>query len=85
MRDDVRDLIQEARREVRRASGIPLTSVEQVEERRTVEIEEMNKFIFNAFHIRLMGPLKSKVIWTDKGAAAQLTVDDHSFHVRKDE
>ena len=78
------DLIKEARRELRRASGIPFTSEEQAEERRRTEIEQMMKLLVESLGYRIMLPLRLEVIWTDKGATAQMTVDAHRFHLYKD-
>jgi hypothetical protein len=80
---EIRELIQEAKREIRRASGVPLTEEDQIEERRLNEMKEMNQFIFDVFRIRLMGPLKAIVIWTGTEAATELTVERKVFHIRK--
>lgn len=84
MSQNIRELIREARSEMRRASGLPLTAEEQSEESRRTLMNEMNKFIVESLGFRLMFPLKSDVIWTNKGAAAQLTVEGRIFHIRKD-
>jgi hypothetical protein len=84
MDPDLRELMEQARRELRRASGLPLSPEEQAEERRLAEMDELNRFIFDTLRIRLMFPLKAKVVWSQGGAAAQLTVDGATFHLRKD-
>jgi hypothetical protein len=84
MSPDLSNLIQEARRELRRASQLPLSQAEQAEEQRAIEIDELEMFLYTTFRPRLMFPLKAKVVWGDRGAAGQLTVDDAIFHLRKD-
>jgi hypothetical protein len=54
-------LIQEAKRTVRQASGLPLTPEEQAEERRRDEVEAMAKFVTDALRYRLMIPLKQSL------------------------
>jgi hypothetical protein len=80
----LQDLIKGARRELRRASGVPLTAEEQAEMRRKTEIEEMEMFLFKSFGFRMMLALPSEVIWTDHGATAQMTVDNRRFRLFKD-
>jgi hypothetical protein len=82
MSPDLSHLIQEARRELRRASQLPLNLAEQAEERRAIEIDEREMFLYTTFRPRLMFPLKAKVVWGDRGAAGQLTVDNAIFHLR---
>jgi len=77
----VQKLIDEARREVRRASGLPLNSDELNEERRKTEMDELTKFVVKSLDYRLMFPLEVKFIWTDRGATAQMRVDDQLFHL----
>ena len=82
MQKKLRELIQEARRELRRASGVPLTPEEQAEELRRAELARMENFLFEALRIRIMDQLLPKVIWTDSGVIAQFTVDNHDFRLR---
>jgi hypothetical protein len=80
----LQDLIKEARREFRRASGVFQTAEEQAEMRRKTEIEEMEMFLSKSLGFRMMFALPSKVIWTNHGATAQMTVDDQRFQLFKD-
>jgi hypothetical protein len=85
MKPELRALIEQARRELRRTSGLSLSPEEQAEERRLTEIDELEKFLYNTFRPRLMFPLKAKVVWSQGGAAGQLTVDGATFHLRKED
>ena len=84
MNQELQDMIREARRNLRRASGISLSSEEQAEEQRTLEIARMEKFIHEALGIRIMFSLTPKVVWTENGATAQFSVGDHNFQLYKD-
>jgi hypothetical protein len=83
MKDDLKDLIREARRKLRKASGVPLTSEEEAEERHLAEIEEMKMFLFKTMS-NLWFPLKVITVWTDTTVAGQFTVDGQIFELRKD-
>ena len=48
MEKGLQELIREARRELRRTSGVPLTAEEQAEEQRTAEVEQMENFLLFA-------------------------------------
>jgi hypothetical protein len=84
MKDDLRELIQDARRAVRLASGTPLSPDEQAEEHRLKETADMNLFVYEAFRFKVMNALKATVIWTPSGAALEMQADEHLFHLRKD-
>jgi hypothetical protein len=84
MPPDLRDLMGQARRELRRSSGLPLSPEELAEERRLAETEEMNKFLYDTLGLRLMFPLKANAVWTEDGAAGQLIAEGITFHLRKD-
>jgi len=84
MNEELQKLVGEARRELRRASGTPLTPEESDEERRTAEIEEFDRFAYRTFGYRRMLPLKFNVIWSEKGATGQMKVDDYTFNLHKD-
>jgi hypothetical protein len=83
MNEDLQKLITEARRELRRASGISLSPEENEEERRKAEIEEFDRFAYRTFGYRLMLPLKFHVVWNEKGAIGQMSVNGHIFNLRK--
>jgi hypothetical protein len=84
MKQDLLDLIEEARRKLRRASGIPLSPEENAEERRTAEIEEFDRSAFSTFGYRLMIPSGFHVIWSDNAAVGQMTVDGRTFNLRRE-
>ena len=81
---DLRELIRDAKRELRKSSGLPLTAEEQAEERRITEMQELENFLFDKLRVRLLLPLKGKFLWTEKGAAAQFMVGDAVFYLRRD-
>ena len=83
MKDDLRELIQDARRAVRLASGLPLSPDEKAEERRLKETKEMDMFVFHAFKFNVMIALRATVIWTPSGAALEMQADGRGFHLRK--
>ena len=84
MNEELKRLIQEAKRELRQASGIPLTQEENDEERRTAEIGEFDRFAYRAFGYRRMLPLKFNVIWDGMRAIGQMRVDDRTFNLRRE-
>ena len=79
----LQQLIQEARRELRRASGLPWTPQEIEEERRRTEMEAMDMFTFRTFRMRLMDALVSKTVWTEEGAAAEFKAEGRIYRLRK--
>ena len=84
MSEELQALIRQARRELRRASGVPLTPEEQAEDRRLVQFREMRTFMHSKMRPPLLGPLRVRAVWTDKSVAGQMTVDGHVFELRKD-
>jgi hypothetical protein len=83
MKTELEELIREARRKLRLASDIPLSAEERLEEHRTAEVDSMMKFLVDHIGFRLMFALKAQAVWTDKGAAAELTGNNQIFHLRK--
>ncbi len=84
MKDELVELIQDARRTLRLASGIPLNPKEQAEDRRLKETKEMEMFVYEAFRFKVIYALKATVIWTSKGAALEMRADEQVFYLRKD-
>jgi hypothetical protein len=84
MNEDLKKLIQEANRELRQASGIPLTQEENDEVYRTAEIGEFDRFAYRTFGYRRMLPLKFNVVWDEKSAIGQMSVDDRTFNLRRE-
>jgi len=84
MKPDIEALIRDARKELRKASGLPLTPEEQDEEFRSAAITELEKFMFTVFGVKRMMAFGVKFAWIEQGAAAQLNADDKAFRLRKD-
>jgi hypothetical protein len=84
MEEDLKDLIKESRRKLGWASGVPQTAEEQKDVRRKAEIEKLELFLSKVLGFRISLALPFKVIWTDHGATAQMTLDGHRFHLFKD-
>jgi hypothetical protein len=84
MNDKLSELIREARRELRRSSGIPPTPDEQLEERRKAELETMEMFVYEKIGVNGLFELSASTVWTEDGAVAQFTVNEKTFFLRKD-
>jgi hypothetical protein len=84
MNDKLPEIIREARRALRRASGIPPTPDEQFEERRKAELETMERFVYDKFSIQAGFALGASVFWTEDGVAAKFFVHEKTFFLRKD-
>ena len=83
MHQDIIELIAEARRELRRASGLPLSTEEQAEENQRREMDEMSTFIFDKFRVRRLAPFKATTVWAGHGAAAEFSTPGKKFLLRK--
>ena len=84
MKEDLQELLRVARRKLQRASGIPLTADERLEERRLAQIEEMDLFIYSTFGVRLYWAVNMKTVYRGTSAVAEMTVDGSIFQLRKD-
>lgn len=84
MNDKLPEIIREARRALRRASGVPPTPNEQFEERRKAELEAMEMFVYDKFRIQVGLALGASVVWTEDGVAAKFSVNEKTFFLRKD-
>ena len=83
MEQDLQELIRDARKELRKASGVPLTEDEESEDRRKAALDKLEGFILLKLGVRLTILLNVKVVWSEKGPAVTLDADGHAFHVRK--
>ena len=84
MKSELQELIRNARKELRKASGLPLTSEEQNENLRNTAVAELEKFTLSHLGVQVLIELRGKVIWTKKGPAAILKAENHIFHLRKE-
>jgi hypothetical protein len=83
MNDMLPEVIREARRALRRASGIALTPTEQSEEHQNSKLEAMQMFVFDKFRVRGMAALTALIVWTDDGVAAKFTANGKTFFLRE--
>lgn len=84
MNDRLKEYVREARRELRRASGVPMTADEQAEERRLAEVEEMEMFLARTFSLNLRVDLIMRAVPVGTSVLGEITLDDHTFHLRRD-
>jgi hypothetical protein len=83
MNEELHELIRDARKDLRKASGIPLSLEEQAEELRKAALAELEKFMLRRLGFGVVMSLHAHVIWTEKGPAVTLDAEGHIFHVRK--
>jgi hypothetical protein len=84
MKAELQKLIREAEKELRRASGQPLTSEEQAEDIQSAAIAELQNFVLPPLGVKRGIALQVSVQWTDGGAVAKLTADNDTFLLRRD-
>jgi hypothetical protein len=85
MKPELKELIRDARKELRKAAGLPLSQEEQNEDLQKAAVTELRKFILSRLGVRLPDLLNGKVVWTENGPALILDAEDgHVFHMRKD-
>ena len=82
MKEELIEVINTARRELRLASGLPLTPEEQAEETRNQEMEELLR-VSVRIRLKLLPLIEESSLWTDKGAAVDFQLEGHVFHLRK--
>ena len=80
---DLQEMIRVARKELRKASGLPLTPEERDEDLHKAEVEELQKFVLPKLGVGPHMALLGTPAWTSKGAAIILKAEDHIFHLRK--
>jgi hypothetical protein len=85
MNPDLHDLIEKAKRELRRASGLPLTLEEQEDERRRHEIQQLTDFMVRTFGVDGTVLLRMDVVWHDSRAVIAMTAEGVLFRLRKAE
>jgi hypothetical protein len=84
MSSELSELIRDARKELRQASGAPLTPEEREEDVRKAAVVKLEKFMVSRLGIQRLLPLHGEFIWTEKGPTAILEAEDRIFHLRKD-
>lgn len=82
MTPKVAELISIARRELRRASGVPLTASEIDQDRREKELSELQIFVYSKFSALASYALNEKLTWHDGQAVVEFTVDERKFRLR---
>lgn len=82
--DSLQDMIAEARKEIRKASGAPLTPEEQEEDQHKAAVTELRGFILRSLDVTALVKMQMHVTWTQKGPAAILKTEDRVFHLRRD-
>jgi hypothetical protein len=85
MKQELIELIHNARRELRVDSGLPLTAEEQAEEDRKKQLDELMIFASRTFPPGLVFLLDQSTVWTAKGPAEEFVLEGHVFHLRKQE
>jgi hypothetical protein len=83
MKTDLHDLIKKARRELRQASGLPLTAEEQEDERRRDEMQQLTDFMLRTFRLDGAIQLGMNVVWHEGSAVISMTAEGTQFHLRK--
>src|SRR5215469_10063729 len=80
----LQEIISDARRELRKASGLALTPEQQREEQQRAELWAMNKFLSNKFdiHQRLELNLKA-AIGSDQSVVAMFQAEDKHFRLAR--
>jgi hypothetical protein len=84
MDQQLKDLIETAKEELRKKSGVPLTDHEKTDDRRLAESETAFEWLWKTFTPELMFPLDATVVWQDNEAVSQFTVDGRVFDLLKD-
>jgi len=78
----LQDIIGDARRELRKASGLALTPEQQLEERQKAELWAMNKFLANKFDILQRLELNvTAAITSDQSVAAMFLAEEKHFRL----
>ncbi len=83
MKDKLEQMIRQAQREVRRASGIPLSVEEKEQERREREIKALQTALLRELGLEIMIELLPEVGWDGRTAFARFTIDEVPFEMRR--
>jgi hypothetical protein len=81
---DLKQMIADARVELREASGLSLTPEGWPEQRHQLAVDELQAFVLRRLDIEVLGRLRMKVGWISGGPAAILKYEGHVFHLRRD-
>lgn len=83
MEQDLQELIRDARKQLRKASGVPLTEEEETEDLRKAALDKLEGFVLRSLGFNLAMLLSVKGVWTEKGPAVTLDAKGRDFHLRK--
>jgi hypothetical protein len=83
MKPELHDMIEKAKRELRRASGLPLTLEEEENERRRQAREQLTDFMFKTFGVNTALLLRMDVVWREGSAVISMAAEGTQFHLRK--
>jgi hypothetical protein len=80
---DLQELIRNARKELRKSSGLPLSAEEQNEDARKAALKDLRLFVVSRLGVQVPDSLCGKVDWTDNGPALIMQASGCVFHLRK--
>ena len=83
MKQDLQKMILDAKRELRQANGLTLSAEEEAAMLQDTEMDEMKTFVHTTVGLKAMFALNLRYQWVGGQAAAQMTVDDSIFQLRK--
>ena len=83
MREDLEELIKDAEKVIRKASGVLLTEDEQSDEAHKAAVDELQKFLLRRLGTAAAFGLMLGVTWSADGPVGRLDTGDNVFHVRK--
>ena len=83
MREELQDIIREARVALRTASGQPMSVEEQEEADRKLQIGEMNECMMRRFKVPQQIWIGGTTVWTEGGPAFQFELDKRIFRLRQ--
>jgi hypothetical protein len=84
MNAELQELIRDARKDLRKASGLPLTPEEENEDLRKAALDELENFILRQMGVRLTMLLNIRVAWIENGPAVTFDAEGQVFRMRKD-
>ena len=80
---DLQELIRDARKELRKSSGLPLSAEEQNEDARKAALKDLRLFVVSRLGVQAPDSLCGRVAWTDNGPALIMQASGCVFHLRK--
>jgi len=79
---ELQEMIRDARKELPKASGLPLSPEERNQDLHKAEVDELQKQVLPKLGFRAHMELLGTPAWTSRGAAIILKAEDHMFHLR---